>query len=476
MPIPLTQTYLCRVIEPVHIGSKASEEPTFRESIARDQDGLPMLPASSLKGAIRAFWSQDFAMPGCDGKGRECPQPHVCASCAVFGYVNQHSFDHSASLFRFSDARLCIGVMRTKLSKVWLTTPDRLMRAGLIDDATQLTLLSRLEESRVLQTTGVTKDDVDYVRHAFGLESDVPQDRSEVSRLETHEWKNRQSLASVLTHLIVVDEPTIVRGSSRFLTASNHISIDSQTGVARKGALFSIEAIRPDSLFSFEVSFQDPISLGITELYSKGLNRELTILSPSIGTLNNLLLEAFAKAAHLGIGGKRSRGMGRVQIWPLCWSQDKPPSTYFGLPDAGNRPQVFISHAGTDKQFARRLAGDLRIAGCRVWLDEHEILVGDSIHRKIGEGIESADFVVLLISSAAEKSTWVRDEIEATLAKEKSCVPEKTILLPTLIESIEVPTMIRTRKWVQLYRNYHLGLSELLKSIHRFGKSPVSRF
>jgi hypothetical protein len=39
---------------------------------------------------------------------------------------------------------------------------------------------------------------------------------------------------------------------------------------------------------------------------------------------------------------------------------------------------IFLSHAFEDKQFARKLAKDLRQAGHIVWIDEAEIKVGDS--------------------------------------------------------------------------------------------------
>jgi hypothetical protein len=44
-----------------------------------------------------------------------------------------------------------------------------------------------------------------------------------------------------------------------------------------------------------------------------------------------------------------------------------------------NVPSIFLSHSSADKPFARRLAGDLRARGVRVWLDEAEIGIGDSL-------------------------------------------------------------------------------------------------
>ena len=68
--------YLCEAIDPIHVGGRDSR-------MAKDIDGLPYIPASSIKGCIRALASIDIGIIGCDGKGLECPQPHTCASCSV---------------------------------------------------------------------------------------------------------------------------------------------------------------------------------------------------------------------------------------------------------------------------------------------------------------------------------------------------------------------------------------------------------
>lgn len=49
---------------------------------------------------------------------------------------------------------------------------------------------------------------------------------------------------------------------------------------------------------------------------------------------------------------------------------------------------VFISHAGEDKQdVARPLSEALTAAGLRVWLDEDELRLGDSLRGKIDQGL-----------------------------------------------------------------------------------------
>ena len=63
---------------------------------------------------------------------------------------------------------------------------------------------------------------------------------------------------------------------------------------------------------------------------------------------------------------------------------------------------VFLSHTWSDKNFARRLASDLNSAGLKVWFDEAEIKVGDSLINKIREGIDSMDFVLVVLDSTKD--------------------------------------------------------------------------
>jgi len=66
--------------------------------------------------------------------------------------------------------------------------------------------------------------------------------------------------------------------------------------------------------------------------------------------------------------------------------------------------QIFLSYSSRDKQFVRWLAVDLRNHGHRVWLDEWEVLVGESIPRRIAHGLDQSDFVAVVLSKHAVES------------------------------------------------------------------------
>jgi hypothetical protein len=88
---------------------------------------------------------------------------------------------------------------------------------------------------------------------------------------------------------------------------------------------------------------------------------------------------------------------------------------------------LFISHASEDKEsVARPLATELRRGGARVWLDEQELLIGDSLTEKIDEGLSRSAFGVVVLSRAFFERHWPRRELAGLRAREED--GRKTIL------------------------------------------------
>ncbi|WP_312721899.1 toll/interleukin-1 receptor domain-containing protein, partial [Escherichia sp. AM3] len=53
---------------------------------------------------------------------------------------------------------------------------------------------------------------------------------------------------------------------------------------------------------------------------------------------------------------------------------------------------------------------DLEANGYAPWLDEWDIKVGESIPERISDGLEEADFVIVILSGNAVSSKWVERE------------------------------------------------------------------
>jgi hypothetical protein len=136
---------------------------------------------------------------------------------------------------------------------------------------------------------------------------------------------------------------------------------------------------------------------------------------------------------------------------------------------------LFICHSSQDKSFIRRLASDLKANRLDVWVDEQEILVGDRIREKIEAGIETSDYLAIVLSPASVNSPWVQRELDAKLFQE---IEEKQVkILPLLLQSCDIPPLLRMVRYADFRGSYESGLRELLQ---RFGlikeNQPVAMY
>lgn len=131
-------------------------------------------------------------------------------------------------------------------------------------------------------------------------------------------------------------------------------------------------------------------------------------------------------------------------------------------------PMIFISHSSEDKEFARKLASDLRDRDFEVWFDDIEIRVGDSIPTEIEKGLSEADYVVIVLSPHAVASGWVEKEWQAKFVEEVRL--GTTMLLPVLIENCEIPPLLKSKRFADFREDYETGLTQLTE-----GMVPIIR-
>jgi len=80
---------------------------------------------------------------------------------------------------------------------------------------------------------------------------------------------------------------------------------------------------------------------------------------------------------------------------------------------------VFISHASEDKlSVALPLSEELIQKGLRVWIDDHQLTVGDSLRRKIDEGLSKSQFGIVILSENFFSKEWPQKELDALVSRE----------------------------------------------------------
>ncbi len=102
---------------------------------------------------------------------------------------------------------------------------------------------------------------------------------------------------------------------------------------------------------------------------------------------------------------------------------------------------AFISHNSEDKEFVRMIARDLDAHGIKCWVDEAEMKVGDSLIKKIEEGIDASNYFIIIISKNSVKSNWVNKELE--LATITEFEDESIKVLPVILNDIDSSNIIR---------------------------------
>lgn len=92
----------------------------------------------------------------------------------------------------------------------------------------------------------------------------------------------------------------------------------------------------------------------------------------------------------------------------------------------------FLSHASEEKALVRKVHDTLQKKGFTCWLDEAEILPGDSLVDKVfRQGIKKSRFVILFISRGFLSKGWLRSELETVVAKQIR--EKKTIVVSFLL-------------------------------------------
>lgn len=137
-----------------------------------------------------------------------------------------------------------------------------------------------------------------------------------------------------------------------------------------------------------------------------------------------------------GLGGRVNASF-RVLPSPLPEMREVPLSSAPGLVRPEIAPEyarsnrqydVFISHASEDKEeVARPLAVALQAHGLEVWFDEFTLKFGDSLRRKIDEGLANSRVGLVVLSPTFLKKDWTNHELDGIVTR---AVSGEQVLLP----------------------------------------------
>jgi len=170
----------------------------------------------------------------------------------------------------------------------------------------------------------------------------------------------------------------------------------------------------------------------------------------------------------VGLDTVRHAGPSTIGIDSIFLSKGKIPEVFLhgaGVPDTlisylpscvGNPfdyYSCFISYSTKDEEFAKRLHSDLQANGVRCWFAPEDLKIGDKFRTRIDESIRIYDKLLLILSENSIASSWVEEEVEAALERER--LQNRLVLFPIRLDD---SVMMATQAWAaSLRRARHIG-------------------
>lgn len=135
-------------------------------------------------------------------------------------------------------------------------------------------------------------------------------------------------------------------------------------------------------------------------------------------------------------------------------------------------PQVYLAHASEDhERIARPLAERMMAEGIEVWLDEWEIRSGDSLKRKMEEGLTGCTHFVVLLTPNSLGKPWVETEIDAGFVRmvEGDC---RFIGVRIDVPVDQLSLFLRTLRCPAVTAVDDYATAELIADIHGVSRKP----
>lgn len=132
--------------------------------------------------------------------------------------------------------------------------------------------------------------------------------------------------------------------------------------------------------------------------------------------------------------------------------------------------KIFLSYDSRDTEIAQHLASRLTEANFDVWWAEEEVLPGDNWALKVGQALEHADAMVVLISPAALHSSTVRWEIRFALGSPSY----SDRLIPVLVKTTppeRIPWILRKLRPIRF--NPQDPSKAIQQIVERLSATPV---
>lgn len=138
---------------------------------------------------------------------------------------------------------------------------------------------------------------------------------------------------------------------------------------------------------------------------------------------------------------------------------------------AGSIGLIFISHSSEDADLCKRITGLLEDAGLGVWIAPRDIRAGASYGEQIMLGLESSQFVLLVLSEAANQSKFVVREIERGVSLGKVVIP---LRIQDIKPNKSMELFVSSAHWVDaIAQPLEAAVHEVVQAVKAAQLTPV---
>jgi len=272
-----------RAIDPIHIGAGGYRLGLVDNTIVRDPaTDVPKIPGSSIAGVTREYYTihmmEEECTSGDEAEKRKCAEDKAKE---VFGDETKKG------ILRFYDGQIVFFPVSSEQGVVWITTKE-LMEYWFDktndEDGNTINIPQKVY-NKAYVVKGI-ENDISYLNLGWLL--------LETEKVE-QDGDKRIALPKVIDNwakkIIVVPEKFFSHVVNDNLEIRTSVKIDSSTGTAEAGKLFTYEAIPRGAVFGFEI----------------GQDKDANVV--------NVLDAVNQYFKFTGIGGMVTRGFGRLELF-----------------------------------------------------------------------------------------------------------------------------------------------------------------
>jgi CRISPR-associated protein Cmr4 len=256
----------------------------------------------------------------CAGKSDEETEKRVqcgaCEICLTYGFSTKEKSLHGMA--QFSDAQILFFPVHTIYGPVWVTCPGILkdfLVDGIGDLDSKLSIPKNNEEKAWTNLETKGKINLGWLYLGMLENNGISPEKwtfKDGEKETEKELGKIEKLKEILDRMVIVSDSLFSQVVNSNLEVRTSVSIDSKTGAAAQGALFTYEAIPRATVMYFTVNYLNPENFDLSGVKFK--EKDKKDKNPEMNDMIDTVKKGLELFEFLGIGGMNTRGFGRFKI------------------------------------------------------------------------------------------------------------------------------------------------------------------